>query len=74
MADARKPLLPDDSADLCFTDPPYYAEIPYADLSDFFYVWLRKALIEVHPALFGPKQVQRADEAHRLTEIARWSR
>ena len=32
------------------------------DLSDFFYIWLRKALIEVHPALFGPKQVQRADE------------
>jgi len=62
LADARKPTLPDDSADLCFTDPPYYAEIPYADLSDFFYVWLRKALAEVHPALLHPKQVQRNDE------------
>ena len=34
------------------TDPPYYDNIGYADLSDFFYVWLRRALAGVHPDLF----------------------
>ena len=44
QADARKLNLPDDSAMLLFTDPPYYNAVPYADLSDFFWVWLRRAL------------------------------
>ena len=35
------------------TDPPYYDNISYAELSDFFYVWLRSALREVHPDLFN---------------------
>lgn len=70
LADARKSTLPDDSADLCFTDPPYYAEIPYADLSDFFYVWLRQALAEVHPSLLGSTQVQRDDELVVTKSIA----
>jgi len=35
------------------TDPPYYDNIGYADLSDFFYVWLRRALRHVYPDLFG---------------------
>ena len=35
------------------TDPPYYDNIGYADLSDFFYVWLRRSLKEVYPSLFG---------------------
>ena len=34
------------------TDPPYYDNIGYADLSDFFYVWLRRALGKIHPDLF----------------------
>ncbi len=34
------------------TDPPYYANIGYADLSDFFYVWLRPLLRQIHPELF----------------------
>jgi adenine-specific DNA methylase len=44
VADAAKSLLPDDSAAVWFTDPPYYDSVPYADLSDFFYVWLKRAL------------------------------
>jgi hypothetical protein len=36
--------LPDDAAQAFVTDPPYYDAVPYADLSDFFYVWLRRAL------------------------------
>jgi putative DNA methylase len=35
------------------TDPPYYDNIGYADLSDFFYVWLRRSLRDVHPDLLG---------------------
>lgn len=38
---------------LVSTDPPYYDNIGYADLSDFFYVWLRRSLREVHPDLFA---------------------
>lgn len=39
--------LPDDSADCVFTDPPYYDAVPYGELSDFFYVWLRRTLAGV---------------------------
>ncbi len=35
------------------TDPPYYDNISYADLSDYFYVWLREALADVYPDLFS---------------------
>ncbi|TDD36826.1 DUF1156 domain-containing protein [Actinomadura sp. KC06] len=38
---------------LIVTDPPYFAQINYADLSDYFYLWLRRALRDVHPDLFG---------------------
>jgi putative DNA methylase len=38
---------------LVSTDPPYYDNIGYADLSDFFYVWLRRSLGDVYPELFG---------------------
>lgn len=44
VADACHSRLPDASASVWFTDPPYYDSIPYADLSDFFYVWLKRAL------------------------------
>ena len=42
--------LPSHSVDTWFTDPPYYDAIPYADLSDFFLVWLRRTLLN-HPLL-----------------------
>ncbi|MGI8430508.1 MAG: DUF1156 domain-containing protein [Solirubrobacteraceae bacterium] len=38
---------------LISTDPPYYDNIGYADLSDFFYVWLRRSLRDIYPNLFG---------------------
>ncbi len=44
------------------TDPPYYDNIGYADLSDFFYVWLRPALKEIYPVLFGTMLVPKAEE------------
>jgi hypothetical protein len=44
LADACNSPLPNDSCIIWFTDPPYYDAVPYADLSDFFYVWLKRAL------------------------------
>jgi len=47
---------------LVSTDPPYYDNIGYADLSDFFYVWLRHALRPVFPDLFVTLAVPKAEE------------
>ncbi len=44
------------------TDPPYYDNVPYADLSDFFYVWLRPALRSVYPDLFATLLTPKAEE------------
>lgn len=44
------------------TDPPYYNNIGYSDLSDYFYVWLRRSLGSVHPDLFGTMLVPKAEE------------
>ena len=47
---------------LVSTDPPYYDNIGYADLSDFFYVWLRRSLRPVYPDLFATVAVPKAEE------------
>jgi putative DNA methylase len=44
------------------TDPPYYDNIGYADLSDFFYVWLRKCLKPIYPGLYATLAVPKAEE------------
>jgi putative DNA methylase len=44
------------------TDPPYYDNIGYADLSDFFYVWMRKTLRDVYPDIFGTMLVPKEPE------------
>lgn len=44
------------------TDPPYYDNVPYADLSDFFYVWLRQSQRQVYPDLFSTLAVPKAEE------------
>jgi putative DNA methylase len=44
------------------TDPPYYDNIAYADLSDFFYVWLRRCLGKIYPSLFATLLVPKAQE------------
>ena len=53
QADAADHPLPDETAGVCFTDPPYYDAIPYSDLSDFFLVWLKRTL-PGHPLLRDP--------------------
>ena len=44
------------------TDPPYYDNIGYADLSDYFYVWLRRSLRQIFPELFATMAVPKAEE------------
>ena len=51
--DATVHPLPDQACEVWFSDPPYYDAIPYADLSDFFFVWLKRALLN-HPILQDP--------------------
>ena len=53
LADAASHPLPDQSASVWFTDPPYYDAVPYGDLSDFFFVWLKRTL-PGHPLLRDP--------------------
>ena len=44
------------------TDPPYYDNIGYADLSDFFYIWMRRILRKVFPSLYATMSVPKAEE------------
>jgi putative DNA methylase len=52
----------DSSGKIVSTDPPYYDNIGYADLSDFFYLWLRRSLRSVLPELFATVAVPKAEE------------
>ena len=69
LASATKHPLPNDSAHAFVTDPPYYNAVPYADLSDFFYVWLTRSIGHLHPSLFQGLLSPKADEC---CEMAGW--
>ena len=60
QADASAQVLT--HAKVVSTDPPYYDNIGYADLSDFFYVWLRRSLHSLFPGLFATLAVPKAEE------------
>jgi putative DNA methylase len=62
LASATRHPLPDDSVDAVVTDPPYYYSVQYADLADFFYVWMRRSLGPSYPALFASPLIDKADE------------
>jgi putative DNA methylase len=75
-ADIQGQVIQDDAAiqhisqgKIISTDPPYYDNVPYADLSDFFYVWLRRSLRHVFPELFTtvgvPKNAELVAFAYR---------
>lgn len=68
QASATNQPLPDDCAQLVFTDPPYYDAIPYADLSDFFYVWLKRTVGPIYPTLFQSEVTQKEGEIVQLAE------
>jgi len=61
--------LPDSSQDAVITDPPYYDNISYADLSDFFYVWLKRSIGSLYPDDLGgelsPKRNEAVSVGHR---------
>lgn len=59
-ADAAQQLI--SCQKIISTDPPYYDNIGYADLSDFFYVWLRRSLKSILPNLFATLAVPKAEE------------
>lgn len=59
----------DNSFDAIFTDPPYYNSVPYADLSDFFYVIQKRVLADVFPELYtSPLTPKKAE----ITEMSGW--
>jgi putative DNA methylase len=58
--DAQNVKLPKDA--VVSTDPPYYDNIGYADLSDYFYVWLRRNIKDVYPDLGGTIAVPKSEE------------
>jgi len=53
QADATVSTLPTDSVNAFITDPPYYDSVPYADLSDYFYVWLRRVIGDQQKSIFS---------------------
>ncbi|WP_338835674.1 DUF1156 domain-containing protein [Neomoorella thermoacetica] len=61
--------LSNDIANCVFTDPPYYNAVPYADLSDFFYVWLRRTIGNCYPDLFADPLTPKEEE---ICEMAGW--
>ena len=52
----------DNFFDAVFTDPPYYDNVPYSYLSDFFYVWLKRTLGDVYPELFSTPLTPKKNE------------
>jgi adenine-specific DNA methylase len=62
VASAHSIPLPDDISQIFFTDPPYYDAVPYADLSDFFYVWLKRTVSNHYPKLFNSALTPKGEE------------
>ena len=61
-ARAQDQILPDDAANALITDPPYFAAIPYSDLSNFFFVSERDFFKAIHPQLYSSGLVEQEDE------------
>jgi putative DNA methylase len=55
--------LADGSVDLVCMDPPYYNNVQYGELSDFYYVWQRRTLHDLYPEVYSRRLVNRKDEA-----------
>jgi putative DNA methylase len=60
---AQKMDLADSSIDAVITDPPYFDAVPYADLSDYFYVWLKRSLGYLYPEHFSGQLTPKKNEA-----------
>jgi len=62
QASATSLPYPDNFFDAVFTDPPYYDNINYAELSDFFYVWLKRSIGDLYPELFSTPLTPKSKE------------
>ncbi len=60
--DARTVPLPDESVPFLFSDPPYYDQIPYGDLSEFFAEWLCRTIGYLYPSSFGANSNRKQGE------------
>lgn len=63
QASATSLPFPDNYFDAVFTDPPYYDNVPYSYLSDFFYVWLKRTIGDLYPELFVTPLTPKRKEA-----------
>ncbi|MBA7520313.1 hypothetical protein ES705_12406 [subsurface metagenome] len=62
----------DNSFDAVFTDPPYYDNVPYSYLSDFFYVWLKRIIGDLYPELFSTPLTPKSKEIVAYTTERTW--
>ncbi|MDY6865121.1 MAG: DUF1156 domain-containing protein [Halobacteriota archaeon] len=62
----------DNFFDAVFTDPPYYDNVPYSYLSDFFYVWLKRTVGDVYPELFSTPLTPKSNEIVAYTNGRSW--
>ncbi|RLC89510.1 MAG: DUF1156 domain-containing protein, partial [Chloroflexi bacterium] len=60
---AYMPSITDASVDMICMDPPYYNNVQYAELSDYFYVWQKRTLRELYPEYFSRRLTNKRDEA-----------
>lgn len=60
---------PDNFFDAVITDPPYYINVPYADLSDFFYVWLKRTIGDLYADLFATPLTPKSEE---IVQMQHW--
>jgi putative DNA methylase len=60
---AMRPPWPDASLDAVVTDPPYYDNVPYADISDFFYIWLKRTVGHLYSDHFANEGTPKKTEA-----------
>lgn len=67
-ASATEHPLPDDSVTAFVTDPPYYDAVPYADLSDFFYVWFKRSIGRIYPEFLSEELTPKKEEVVQLAE------
>jgi adenine-specific DNA methylase len=72
QSSATELLYPDKYFDAVFTDPPYYDNVPYSYLSDFFYVWLKRTVGDLYPELFSTPLTPKSKEIVAYTNNRTW--